>query len=39
MDIWLKERLYDLRVFASSYEVTENLYRAAASGKPTTGTG
>src|ERR671911_1913193 len=25
MDIWLKERLYDLRVFASSYEVTENL--------------
>lgn len=25
MDVWLKERLYDLRVFASSYEVTENL--------------
>jgi diguanylate cyclase (GGDEF)-like protein len=27
IDVWLKERLYDLRVFASSYEVTENLYR------------
>ena len=27
MDVWLKERLYDLRVFASSYEVTENLTR------------
>jgi len=23
--LWLKERLYELRVFASSYEVTENL--------------
>jgi diguanylate cyclase (GGDEF)-like protein len=29
MDVWLKERLYDLRVFASSYEVSENL-----TGKP-----
>jgi diguanylate cyclase (GGDEF)-like protein len=29
MDVWLKERLYDLRVFASSYEVTENLIRGA----------
>jgi len=29
MDVWLKERLYDLRVFASSYEVSENL-----AGKP-----
>jgi len=28
MDVWLKERLYDLRVFASSYEVTENLARS-----------
>ena len=28
LDLWLKERLYDLRVFASSYEVTENLDRA-----------
>ena len=25
--LWLKERLYDLQVFASSYEVTENLER------------
>lgn len=25
--LWLKERLYDLRVFASSYEVTENITR------------
>jgi diguanylate cyclase (GGDEF)-like protein len=29
MDVWLKERLYDLRVFASSYEVSENLGRGA----------
>ncbi|MGB5133386.1 MAG: diguanylate cyclase [Steroidobacteraceae bacterium] len=26
-DLWIKERRYDLRVFASSYEVTENLER------------
>ena len=25
LDLWAKERRYDLRVFASSYEVTENL--------------
>jgi diguanylate cyclase (GGDEF)-like protein len=25
LDVWIKERLYDLRVFASSYEVTEKL--------------
>jgi diguanylate cyclase (GGDEF)-like protein len=25
VDIWLKERRYELRVFASSYEVTENV--------------
>lgn len=25
VDIWLKERVYDLRVFSSSYEVSENL--------------
>ncbi|HJR69621.1 MAG TPA: diguanylate cyclase [Gammaproteobacteria bacterium] len=25
LDLWLKERLYELRVFASSYEVTENV--------------
>jgi len=29
--VWLKERLYDLRVFASSYEVSENLSRGTAS--------
>jgi diguanylate cyclase (GGDEF)-like protein len=27
LDLWVKERRYDLRVFASSYEVTENLER------------
>lgn len=27
VDLWLKERVYDLRVFASSYEVSENLER------------
>jgi diguanylate cyclase (GGDEF)-like protein len=30
MDVWLKERIYDLRVFASSYEVSENLARLPA---------
>ncbi|MFQ5961754.1 MAG: diguanylate cyclase [Candidatus Methylomirabilales bacterium] len=25
IDLWLKERFYDLRVFSSSYEVSENL--------------
>jgi len=25
LGLWLKERLYDLRVFAASYEVTENI--------------
>lgn len=25
IDLWLKERFYDVRVFSSSYEVTENL--------------
>ncbi|GEM_PF-234918 len=25
VDLWLKERLYEVRVFASSYEVSENL--------------
>ena len=28
IDLWFKERLYDVRVFASSYEVTENIERA-----------
>ncbi len=27
MSVWVKERLYDLRVFASSYEVSDNLDR------------
>ena len=30
MDLWLKERLYEVRVFASSYEVSENLEALAA---------
>ena len=33
MDVWLKERLYDLRVFASSYEVSENLARGTDGSK------
>jgi diguanylate cyclase (GGDEF)-like protein len=36
IDVWLKERLYDLRVFASSYEVSEKLGRMP-SGSPTRG--
>lgn len=31
LGIWLKERLYDLRVFSASYEVTENLERSGIS--------
>ncbi|HEX4627950.1 MAG TPA: diguanylate cyclase [Gemmatimonadales bacterium] len=34
MDLWVKERLYELRVFASSYEVTENLDRVARGADP-----
>ena len=34
MDVWIKERLYDLRVFASSYEVSENLARGAGASRP-----
>jgi diguanylate cyclase (GGDEF)-like protein len=39
MSVWLKERLYDLRVFASSYEVSGNLDRLTpdAVGSPTRG--
>jgi diguanylate cyclase (GGDEF)-like protein len=39
MSVWLKERLYDLRVFASSYEVSGNLDRMTpdAVGSPTRG--
>ena len=33
MDVWIKERLYDLRVFASSYEVSENLARGAGTSR------
>jgi len=29
LDLWLKERHYEIRVFASSYEVSENLERIA----------
>jgi diguanylate cyclase (GGDEF)-like protein len=32
MDLWVKERLYELRVFASSYEVSENLDRIPRAG-------
>jgi diguanylate cyclase (GGDEF)-like protein len=32
MDLWVKERLYELRVFASSYEVSENLDRIRRAG-------
>jgi diguanylate cyclase (GGDEF)-like protein len=34
LDVWIKERLYDLRVFSSSYEVSEKL----ASRRPGTAT-
>src|SRR5262249_44961974 len=29
LDLWIKEREYDVRVFASSYEVSENVGQAA----------
>jgi diguanylate cyclase (GGDEF)-like protein len=31
-DLWLKERMYDLRVFASSYVISENVTHLAAGG-------
>ncbi len=38
VDLWIKERLYEMRVFSSSYEVTENLEKLAegraAGGRP-----
>jgi len=34
LELWAKERRYDLRVFASSYEVTENLERILMSARP-----
>lgn len=39
VDLWIKERRYDLRVFASSYEVTENLERMQRDGGPAARTG
>jgi len=39
LDLWTKERRYDLRVFASSYEVTENLERIPREGGATMRTG
>ena len=32
LDLWLKERLYELRVFSTSYVVSENLERFSAPG-------
>ncbi len=32
MDLWIKERVYELRVFASSYEVSENVDRTGRAG-------
>src|SRR5947207_10407364 len=32
LDLWLKERLYERRVFASSYEVSENLEKIPLTG-------
>src|SRR5215216_3826676 len=34
MGVWLKERLYDLRVFASSEEVANNLSAMSSTGAP-----
>jgi diguanylate cyclase (GGDEF)-like protein len=37
LDLWLKERLYEIRVFSSSYEVVENIdkiHAAGATGRP-----
>jgi len=39
LDLWTKERRYDLRVFASSYEVTENLERIPPEGRGTVRSG
>src|SRR5262245_9205648 len=38
MAVWLRERLYDLRVFASSYEVSDNITPALRSTRPVTAT-
>src|SRR5262249_1496228 len=37
LDLWVKERLYEIRVFSSSYEVVENIDKiraAGATGRP-----
>ena len=39
LDLWAKERRYDLRVFASSYEVTENVEGTAGAGGRATRSG
>lgn len=39
VDLWSKERRYELRVFASSYEVTENLERFPRDGGKTVRSG
>ena len=36
VDIWMKERTYDVRVFASSYEVSENVDRVHRGGQAAT---
>jgi len=38
LDLWLKERQYELRVFASSYEVAENLDRLSGARPPSSET-
>ena len=35
LDIWARDRRYDLRVFASSYEITENIQSVASGSSPT----
>jgi len=35
LDIWARDRRYDLRVFASSYEITENIESVARGNSPT----
>jgi len=39
MDLWLKERQYEIRVFASSYEVAENLEALSGARLPSGGKG
>jgi diguanylate cyclase (GGDEF)-like protein len=37
LGLWLKERMYDLRIFSNSYEVTENLSARIPAGHVTNG--